>query len=245
MIKKIIEDFLAAHCFLDKKTSEEDELHIKNIRALFGAHNFKDAHEPERFSLSPNKKILHEEWNPWTTQYDADLSLLQFEQGSIKFGSYVQPICLWDAENDLTLTEGLVVGWGSADGTNRYEDVPKLIKVPTLNNEHCLPGQGNLADYSSLRTFCAGLNGSSVCFGDSGSGLLTQVDGRYYIVGIVSSSPIKNNMCDVSRNAIYTNVLKFKEWITLKTGGAGENHSSKYLLIHNFLHILNFLTAIF
>lgn len=32
-------------------------------------------------------------------------------------------------------------------------------------------------------------------------------------MGIVSSSLLKNDGCDVSKNAVYTNVIKFSDWI--------------------------------
>lgn len=38
-----------------------------------------------------------------------------------------------------------------------------------------------------------------------------------YLRGIVSSSLVKYESCDVSKNAVYTNVLKFNDWISEKT----------------------------
>lgn len=102
-----------------------------------------------------------------------------------------------------------------------HENEPTFIGVPIQSNGQCLPGQGGLAALSSERTFCAGLkNGSGVCFGDSGGGLIVEVNGVYHLKGIVSASLFDRvGFCDVLHNAIYTNVLKFRGWIAEVTGG--------------------------
>lgn len=93
-----------------------------------------------------------------------------------------------------------------------------MITAKIQTNEECFLGEKRLLDLSSFRTFCAGLqNGSGVCFGDSGSGLFIEVNRVHYLKGIVSSSLIKDEHCDVSKNAIYTNVVKYADWIESKT----------------------------
>lgn len=152
--------------------------------------------------------------------FDADISLLEFEAGIIQFGANVQPICLWDSEKEPTAKEGIVTGWGrSEDKTREHQNLPKLLTVPIQTNEQCFLGTQALVELSSIRTFCAGLgNGSGVCSGDSGGGMFIKLGIVHYLRGIVSSSLIKNNECDVSRNAVYTNVLKFRDWIDGITG---------------------------
>lgn len=205
--------FPAAHCILQKHATKE--LLPRNILALFGAHDLSDSFETGRYALSPKEIFIHDKWNPRTTEYDSDLSLFQFEEQAIHFNSFVQPICLWDSGNEMTVTEGVVTGWGkSDDATKSHENLPKLVQVPIQLNEDCFFDEGKLLPLSSRKTFCAGLrNGSGVCQGDSGGGLFTRVDGVYHLRGIVSSSLIKDGGCDISKNAVYTNVLKFRDWI--------------------------------
>lgn len=172
--------------------------------------------------LSPKEIYIHDKWNPGTTQYDADLSLLEFEERGIHFNDFVQPICLWDLKDDLQMTDGIVTGWGRSEDTQKlHENVPKLVQAPIQSNEDCFLDEGRLLDLSSRRTFCAGLrNGSGVCQGDSGGGLFIEADDAFHLRGIVSSSLMKADGCDVTKNAIFTNVLKFKDWIidTTTTG---------------------------
>lgn len=174
-----------------------------------------NCYETGRYALSPRKIIIHDEWNPYFKEYDADISLLEFEEGSIFFNSFVQPICQWDSQVEPTVTEGFVIGWGKSEDPGKvHENIPKLIKILVQTNEQCLPKHGALAELSSERTFCGGVtDGSGVCLGDSGGGLFIKIDDIYHLRGIVSASLMKDGVCDVSNNAVYGNVLKFKDWI--------------------------------
>lgn len=206
----------AAHCISEK--GSEKTLLPRDILAFFGAHELSNLYETGRFSLSPKEIILHDKWNPKTSQYDADLALYEFEDGRILFNDYVQPVCLWYSEYDPTETEGWVVGWGkSEDPVNSHENAAKLVKAVMQTNEDCFLDEKRLLDLSSSRTFCAGLkNGSGVCHGDSGSGLVIKIKDLYFLRGTVSSSLIGDVGCDVFRNAVFTNVLKFMDWISSK-----------------------------
>lgn len=192
----------------------------RDIIALFGAHDLSNHHEIGRVLLSPKKIYLHDEWNHLTHSYDADISLLEFEPDEIHFSYYIQPICLWDSKTEPTVTEGIVTGWGKSENPSRaHENLPKMITAPIQTNEQCFLGTQALVDLSSIRTFCAGLgNGSGVCFGDSGGGMFVKMGAVHYLKGIVSSSLIKDNECDVSRNTVYTNVPKFRDFIDKTTG---------------------------
>lgn len=174
--------------------------------------------------MSPSKIYIHDDWNPFNTNYDADISILEFEKGKIIFNersAYIQPICLWDSAVEPPGNRGTVTGWGKSEDTTKiHENIPKKLEVQIQTNEDCFFSSDSLIQLSSKRTFCAGLqNGSGVCFGDSGSGLFVNVNGVSYVKGIVSSSLITATKdCDVSRNAVYTNVLSFRDWIDEITG---------------------------
>lgn len=187
----------------------------RDILAVFGAHDLTNQYETERYALTPKEICIHDEWNHLITRFDADVSLLKFEDGAIHFNKFVHPICLWHSKNDPNVTEGVVTGWGRSQNTSRpHENLPNLVKAMIQTNEDCFLEEEKLLPLSSKRTFCAGLrNGSGVCVGDSGAGLFIEVDGVYYLRGIVSSSVINGGGCDVWKNAVYTNVLKFDGWI--------------------------------
>lgn len=210
----IFSNFLAAHCFYSKSTTEA--VLSREIKVIFGAHDLQNLTESKRYELNPKNILIHEKWNPRTRDYDADLALLEFEANSITFNEFVKPICLWDKGREPKVTEGEVAGWGVNEyAAQGFQNIPKMVELKIQSNEECLPGAEELTKLSSLQTFCAGQkNGSGVCAGDSGSGLVSKVGGRYFLKGIVSVGLLDGvGMCRVMDNAIYTNVPKFRDWI--------------------------------
>lgn len=204
----------------------------RDISALFGTYDLNKPHESGQFSLSPTDVIVHPDWNPFVTSYDADIALLKFESNEIPYTSYIRPVCLWNGSSEPEVTEGYVVGWGkSEDETKEHENIPKKIKIPIFTNEECSLETPALASLSSGRTFCAGWqNGTGVCFGDSGNGFVIEVNNVFYLKGIVSSSTITSTKnCDVSKFAVYTNVLKFNTWINQLVNSTKKLQSSKQL----------------
>lgn len=156
---------------------------------------------------------IHNNWNPKTVAFDSDIAVLVLER-KITFDNYIQPICM--GSNIEFLTNGFVVGFGkSEDESKTHENIPKVLGTPIHKNEDCFLTNNDLVLLSSKKTFCAGTgNGQGVCNGDSGSGLMVQHNGFYYFRGIVSSS-LRNDKfgCDVNSYAIFTDVLKFIDWI--------------------------------
>lgn len=194
----------------------------REVIALFGAYDLSNPYERGRIAQSPSYIKVHEEWNPNTVRYDADISLLEFERGSILFTEdsvYIRPICFWNEATEPTEKNGIVTGWGkSEDKSKNYENKPRLTTAPIQTNEDCFLESEGLVAFSSRRTFCAGhRNGSGICHGDSGGGLFIKSSGIYYFKGIVSSSLLKDDTCDVTNFAVYTNVFKFKDWIDKNT----------------------------
>lgn len=208
----------AAHCMQPKYGQTLfDKFEPSEIIALFGAHNLSYINEPGRISLSPQEIHIHNQWNSTAQSYDADIALLVFESDKIRSSHLIQPICLWTSTNLLAETEGTVVGWGnSGEWKKIHENIPKKIQVPMFSNEECFLESHELTQISSKRTFCAGFkNGTGVCIGDSGSGFFVKNEDSHYLRGIVSSSLVGPMGCDVTKYAVYTNVLKFTNWIAL------------------------------
>jgi secreted trypsin-like serine protease len=60
------------------------------------------------------------------------------------------------------------------------------------------------------------LNYASTVFefaGDSGSGLILEINSNWTLVGLVSAGLIKDEDCDLSDYVLYTDVSKFYDWI--------------------------------
>jgi secreted trypsin-like serine protease len=49
--------------------------------------------------------------------------------------------------------------------------------------------------------------------GDSGGGLVLEINSNWTLVGLVSAGLIKNEVCDLTDYVLYTDVSKFYDWI--------------------------------
>jgi hypothetical protein len=171
--------------------------------------------EPGRETKNVLSIHLHPDWNPHAVRFDADIAMIELEY-PVTFSYYIQPICLSESPEDPSQDLGIVVGYGkSEDLTKTHENIPKVINVPIHSQEDCFLSNPALVPISSKRTFCGGYrDGTGVCNSDSGGGLVIQLNNVIYLRGIVSSSLVRDfSSCDLENYSVFTNVLKFKDWI--------------------------------
>lgn len=220
--------FSAAQCFQPKVSDDDVEpkknLEANDVTAVFGAHDLR-ATEVGTIALSPKKVIIHVNWTVTAEDYDSDVALLEFEEGVIPISEHIHPIYLWTSTIDPPMDEGVVVGWTKTENVTR-EHFPKKLTVPIQTNEECFLTTKALLYFSSRKTFCAGFRNFSrtntkkkgICRGDRGSGLFITVDGAPHLKGMMSMNTEEaESKCDVSRNSVYANVLKFSDWIVNMT----------------------------
>ena len=202
----------AAHCIQYK--GDKSPTLPRDIIVLLGVYDLNNPYEAGRFNFPIQNIKIHPDWNPNADSYNADIAVLVLEH-EIIFWSSVQPICLPDSKI-VAITKGYVVGYGvSEDETKVHENIPKVIETPIQKNEDCFVKDKSLAKLSSNQTFCGGTGtGVGVCKGDSGSGLVVNYTGTYYLRGIVSSG-LKGGkyVCDVDTYSIFTDVTKYIDWI--------------------------------
>jgi secreted trypsin-like serine protease len=187
----------------------------QDIVALLGAYDLNILHEAGRSIFAIQKIEIHPDWLYQSVQYDADIAVLVLI-GEVQFTPYIQPVCLIKTRRIAEITNGVAVGYGKSEDRSKYhENIPKVIDTPIYTNQQCFQSNQNLAIISSGRTFCGGLGkGVGVCKGDSGGGVFVTAGNVYYLRGIVSSSlRDANHECDVDNYSVFTNVLKFNDWI--------------------------------
>ena len=175
--------------------------------------------------------------------------MMTFEAGEIPSSRFIQPICLWNGATPPLQTEGHFGGWGmNWKSENAYENIPTKLKVPIHTDEFCFLTTKDLVDFTSNRTFCAGGgDGTGVREGDGGGGLLIKDGSVFYLRGIVSSALVDEyEQIDLTKFAIFTDVLKFKPWIDkiMRKDGKilecnSEHHSYRNLLGSNELQTCN------
>lgn len=89
--------------------------------------------------------------------------------------------------------------------------------MPVVTHEQCIwSNREFFSRVTSDTSFCAGFNnGSSVCNGDSGGGMVFKYNNKWYIRGIVSIGLALQNhfTCDPNHYAVFTDVAKFIDWI--------------------------------
>lgn len=197
---------------------------------MFGAHNLNDTHEVDRIMLRPEKIVLHEDWDPTASSYDANISLLKFEEGKINLNSYyINPICIWDSIDYPIAEHDTIVGWGWSEYYSKpHENLPKMTYTVIENFQECLFNYTRISIIGSRRTLCGvSVEGFHPCFGDTGAGLFVEIDGIYYLKGIISAGAVDLfGECEPQRYSVFTDINKFTDWIKTKTQGAYSTRGS-------------------
>lgn len=162
--------------------------------------------------------IVHPEYRSKFELY-SDIAVGKLSE-SIVFSTFIQPACLWSGSADQSLIvgrRGVIVGWG-IDESGVQQNEPKRVEVPIVSDQNCLRSHQGFSKITSERTFCAGWrNGSEgPCAGDSGSGLMLNQNGAWYLRGLVSLSlkDANTGQCDLNEFVVFTDVAKFVPWIT-------------------------------
>ncbi|XP_071443129.1 uncharacterized protein [Hetaerina americana] len=169
---------------------------------------------------------VHPEYN--STDFQADIAILILSS-PVEFTIYVKPICLWDRHrpslSEVEGHEGVVVGWGYDERGMVTEDL-MMAKMPIVSQQTCIWSYPQFfSHFTSNRTYCAGFrNGTSVCNGDSGGGMVfpkttgIRAQGQtitWALRGIVSLSASQANkrVCNTDHYVVFTDVVKFYDWM--------------------------------
>lgn len=124
--------------------------------------------------------------------------------------------------------KGIVAGFGKSEDSD-IQNVQRVTKVPIISYNDCIKSSDH--EYiMSHRTFCGGYaNGTGVCIGDSGSGLVVSFNGQFFLRGIVSASLYGTKYgCNLNTRSVFTDVVKFSSWIN--SGGVNECEDSIFKL---------------
>jgi len=203
---------LAAHCIEGK--AGQYFFRPRDIVVILGAHNLSDTLEVGKITAGVKAAHIHHDWNPYIDSFDADIAILELSN-QIHFDQYIQPICLAEPGSEVaSINVGYVVGFGKSERTDK-EEIARLVETPIHSYRVCGTNSSDHQPLLSNRGFCGGYaNGTGVCTGDSGSGLIVEYEGIYYLRGIVSSSlggSIEG--CNLYQYSIFTDILGFFGWI--------------------------------
>jgi len=134
----------------------------------------------------------------------------------VDFAQHISPICLPPKHTDLMGRRALVSGWGALNpGSRLRPKTLQVVDVPMIYNRECERWHRekgiNVVIYDEM--LCAGYygGGKDSCQGDSGGPLMTEVDGRWTLVGIVSAG---YSCAKRGQPGIYHKVPFTSDWIS-------------------------------
>lgn len=199
---------LAGHCVKDSAGIKQPNI----LRVHLGKHDllsfYNNSKEYQIFEV-----IIH--FNYDSDYLENDIAILKLKT-LIEYSEYILPICLID-NDELKDEVGIVAGWGKNEIN---EDIRYLLEatMPLVDSQDCRRSYRNFfSNFLNELKFCAGYrNGTSVCAGDSGGGLVIEKNNGWYLKGIVSlgvGSQEAANMCDISQFVLFTDVMKYINWI--------------------------------
>ncbi|XP_046662638.1 limulus clotting factor C-like [Homalodisca vitripennis] len=200
----------AAHCIW-KKPPKDLFVMLGHLSRKLPTTNRKDViFQVKRFYLLP---VYRDRINGWSS----DIAILVLKTPA-KLSRTILPACLPDKDN-ITIspyTMAIVSGWGKNE---KYVESPSLYyaKIPIRDLRKCLTHiPQTFHQFLSYTTFCAGyINGTGVCNGDSGGGLLSKHNEKWELQGIVSVSSRKDSrlLCHPQNYGLFTKVYVFISWI--------------------------------
>ncbi|KAI4491871.1 hypothetical protein M0804_003263 [Polistes exclamans] len=224
----IKENFLltAAHCVYDQTNRRVDN---SNVYYVATGNIYRDYDSPLHDKNYVNKAKVTNiyikcNYLGFEGNYASDIAILKIEK-PFKFSALLLPACL--DENFIDSGIGKVAGFGRTNtGLNNIDSgssssILQFVFLPYVPLNQC-KSSINSVDSEKFITddkFCAGYtNGTSVCDGDSGGGLVFKTKSLWYLRGIVSSGLGETltggtRHCDSHLYSVYTRISNHIGWI--------------------------------
>ncbi|KHJ48572.1 trypsin [Trichuris suis] len=171
-----------------------------NILLLVGAHNVETA-----------DGIIKRRARNYVTHFyrsiseDNDIAMVRLDR-PVMFSSHVTPLCLPEGEMpELEDKKCFAAGWGKTE-QNTTSSALKMTRLLVLPDDFCVK-------YVHIwRQFCVAqrYREYNTCYGDSGSPLFCEIDGRYVAFGVLS---IGSANCTENLPSIYTRLSAYEDWI--------------------------------
>uniref|UniRef100_A0A182NNZ9 Peptidase S1 domain-containing protein n=1 Tax=Anopheles dirus TaxID=7168 RepID=A0A182NNZ9_9DIPT len=189
----------------------------RHVSVQLGRTKLNDA-EDYMQSYDVQEILVHPKFSKQSIAHDISLIKLA---GNITMTKYVQPVCIWnlpDKENPIIGKHGTIVGFGLTEN-DTVSDRLKTAPVSVVEPLQCIESdRGAFGHVLSSEMICAkGQQGVSACNGDSGGGLFFVISGKWFVRGLVSFSPGRENnsqLCDGNKNTVFTDVAQYLGWIT-------------------------------
>jgi len=191
----------AAHCISSRNT----------YRVYLGKHNLKDNNEAGSIALSPEKIVVHPQWDSYRIRNDIALIKLAMP---VTFSDSIMAACMPDAGYVMPhKTTCYVTGWGRLWTGGPIADILQQALLPVVSHANCSKSDwwGSLVTNNMI---CAGGDGQlASCNGDSGGPLNCQnPDGSWDVHGVVSFGSSMG--CNYPKKpSVFTRVSAYTSWM--------------------------------
>ncbi|XP_060532655.1 CLIP domain-containing serine protease B15-like isoform X2 [Cylas formicarius] len=209
----------AAHCVTKPQTNQP--VNKKYLLVYLGKHNLL-TFGPEVQDRAIENIHVHPRYN--YSVYFNDIALLELVT-AVELTDFVRPCCLWEGNSDLEILAdrlGSVIGWGFDENRQLSRQLMQA-QMPVVSTVKCIYSNREFfSQFTFENNYCAGFrNGTSVCNGDSGGGMVfprtgtSGADTVWQLRGIVSVGVAlqSQGVCDTSHYIIFTDVAKYLPWI--------------------------------
>ncbi|XP_047445703.1 chymotrypsin-like elastase family member 2A [Mugil cephalus] len=191
----------AAHC-----------IGSRTYRVYLGKHSLQSANEPGSVAITPERIIVHENWD--SANIRNDIALIKLST-PVAFSDSILAACL-PAAGDVLAHDSpcYVTGWGRLWTGGPIADILQQALLPVVGHSTCSRADwwGNLVTTNMI---CAGGDGVlASCNGDSGGPLNCQSsDGSWEVHGVVSFGSSMG--CNYYKKpSVFTRVSAYSSWIS-------------------------------
>lgn len=215
----------AMHCFwnvFEEKPYNASLFRVGAGKSLVDYNAVERLHD-QRFEV---ERIIYDPgYFDYANNYVADVALLVLNK-YIVFQSHIGPVCMpygLQFEDKVIPAgwRGRVAGWGLTKSAGNVSEVLKILEIPVGDRNVCKKKTpSGFAPLITADKFCAGFFHANVrvCEGDSGGGfVLPEREYNrtvYYLRGIVSAGPKKENSCDSNQITTFTNFLYYEPMVS-------------------------------
>ncbi|MBN3321672.1 ST14 protein, partial [Atractosteus spatula] len=213
----------AAHCFQDSESIRYSD--PASWKAYMGMR-VMNAVTSSVVTRLIRQIVIHSQYDQYTSDYD--IALLELS-APLFFNEFVQPVCLPANTHSFTSdTSCSVTGWGVLMEDGELASVLQEATVKLIGHNTC---NKLYDDAVTPRMLCAGNlhGGVDACQGDSGGPLVCLEKGRkWFLAGIVSWG---EGCARRNRPGVYTQVVKFSDWIRKRPSADRQMESSRVLCL--------------
>ncbi|GBP75793.1 Modular serine protease [Eumeta japonica] len=170
-----------------------------------------------------NDIVIPKRFRGVQTNFQDDIAIVYVSK-PFDFNKDVWPVCVdFDLKLDRThLTAGnlgKVAGWGFIDEDGHTPPELQVVRLPYVEIDQCIANASpDFRAYITSDKICAGyINGTALCKGDSGGGLVfTKTEGplrRHYLRGVASTAPNNDKKCNTHAVPTFTHILAHEHFI--------------------------------